>query len=98
MTRPQCAVQVCLLRGTFPALRLWGPVALPANRNGGRHQRFGGFTNAARNDLGADRIGANQTDWSVLLGRPNWYDDYAARSQISLDLDLALQLQLHCLP
>ena len=33
-----------------------------ADRNGGRYQRFGGFADAARNDLGADRIGADQAN------------------------------------
>jgi hypothetical protein len=33
-----------------------------ADRNGGCHQRFGGFADAARDDLGADRIGADQAN------------------------------------
>ena len=39
------------------------------DRDRRRHERSGGFADAACDDLGADRIGADQTNRPVLLGR-----------------------------
>ena len=66
-----------------------------ANRDGRRDERPGGFADPSRDHLGADRIGADQAGWPVLLGRADRQDDPPAGVKISLDLLPGLQLKLH---
>jgi hypothetical protein len=55
-----------------------------------------GLADTPYNHLGADRVGADQADRAVLLGRADRHDDAATRPKISIDLRPGLQLQLHC--
>ena len=58
-------------------------------------ERSGGIADPASNDLGSDRVGADEADWYVLLGRADGQDDAPARFGVGLDLHPSLQLQLH---
>ena len=44
-----------------------------------------GFADAAGDDLGANRVGADKADRTMLLGRADGQDDATARSKILLD-------------
>jgi hypothetical protein len=59
------------------------------------NQGAGPLADPPRDNLGANRIGADQTVRPVLLGRANRQDDPPAILQISLDFLPSLQLQLH---
>ena len=63
--------------------------------NGRSDQGIGSLADAAGDRLGADRIGADQPDRSMLLGRADRQDHGAARPQIGLDFRPTQQLQLH---
>src|SRR5258705_503806 len=66
-----------------------------ANRDRRRDERPGDLTDTPRDYLGADRIGADQADRTVLLGRADRQNYSAAGPKIRLDLLPSLQLQLH---
>ena len=65
------------------------------DRDGRSDERSGSFTDAASDDLGTDCVGADEADWTVLLGRTDGQDDAPARFEVGLDLHPSLQLQLH---
>jgi hypothetical protein len=66
-----------------------------ADRDRRRDEGSGGLPDTPRDDLGADRVGADQAGWPVLLGRADRQDDSSAGLKISLDLLPSLQLKLH---
>ena len=56
------------------------------DRDGRSDERSSGLTDAPSDDLGADRVSADQAGRTVLLGRADGQDDATARSKILLDL------------
>ena len=65
------------------------------DRDGRSDERSSGLTDTPSDDLGADRVGADQAGRTVLLGRADRQDDAPARFEVGLDLHPSLQLQLH---
>ena len=66
-----------------------------ADRDGRRDQGADGLADTSRDHLGADRIGADQAVWPMLLGRADRQDNSTAGLKISLDFLPGLQLKLH---
>ncbi len=66
-----------------------------ADRDGGRHERADFFSDAARDRLGGERVGADQDGRPVLLGLADRPDDAGPGLEILLDELQGIELKLH---